>query len=207
MTALADALAGGGQFVKWTDLGVGHTVTITATEIRQARKFQSNDLDFWDDGTPKMQAVITLATSLRDDPDDDGTRNVSVNLWSGQKQALIKACKDAGVPEPLTGQVMTATWTAGVGTAASPREFTYILGPAPTGVAAALADAPPATPETTPVAPPPAPVAPPAATAPVAGKPLGEQAKDYLLQGLDVPTVATLTGLPGATIAALKNTL
>lgn len=131
MTGIAEALAGGSAYVKWDDLGLGSSVTgtITAVEMRQARKYQSTDLDFWDDGKPKMQAVITLQTSLRDpsDPEDDGTRNVSVNLWSGQKQALAAACKAAGVAEPQVGQTFTATWESGVGKSGNPRVFSYAL--------------------------------------------------------------------------------
>jgi hypothetical protein len=140
--SLADALAGGSRYVKWDDLGKGASVTgsIVSVEMRQARKFQSTDLDFWDDGKPKMQAVITLATTLRDpaDPEDDGTRSVSVNLWSGQKQALAAACKAAGVAEPQPGQAFTATWTSGVGKSGDPRIFAYTLGPVPAGLGDAL---------------------------------------------------------------------
>lgn len=133
--SLADALAGGSRYIKWDDLGTGRPVTgtIVNVDMRQARKFQSTDLDFWEDGKPKMQAVVTIATSLRDpsDPEDDGTRSISVNLWSGQKQALAAACKAAGVAEPQPGQQFTATWTSGVGRAGDPRVFSYALSGAP----------------------------------------------------------------------------
>jgi hypothetical protein len=138
MTTLADALAGGARYVKWDDLGTGQSITgtIQNVEMRQARKYQSTDLDFWDDGKPKMQAVITFSTTLRDpsDPEDDGTRSVSINLWSGQKAALVAACKAAGVGEPQPGQSFTATWTSGVGRAGDPRIFSYTLGAAPAGL-------------------------------------------------------------------------
>lgn len=134
-TSLADALAGGARFVKWDDLGKGSSLhgTIVNVEMRQARKFQSTELDFWDDGKPKMQALITLSTSLRDasDSEDDGTRSISINLWSGQKQALAAACKAANVAEPVPGQQFTATWVSGIGKSGDPRVFTFTLGPAP----------------------------------------------------------------------------
>lgn len=142
MTTLADQLAGGSRYIKWDELNVGASVTgtITAIDMRQARKYQSTDLDFWEDGKPKMQAVITLQTTLRDpsDPEDDGTRNVSINLWSGQKRALAEACKKVNVAEPQVGQSFTATWTAGVGKSGDPRVFSYTLGPAPAGLSGAL---------------------------------------------------------------------
>lgn len=135
MSSLADALTGGNQFIKWDQVPMGTTITgtIEKVEMRQARKYQSTDLDYWDDGKPKMQAVLTLATTLRDpsDPEDDGTRAVSINLWSGQKKALADACKNAGVAEPVPGQQFTVTWTAGVGKSGDPRVFVYSLGAAP----------------------------------------------------------------------------
>lgn len=157
---LADALASGSRFIKWDEEGPGTVVSgvITAITMRQARKFQSTDLDFWDDGTPKMQAIITITTDRRDptDPDDDGTRSISVNLWSGQKAALAAACKAAGVTEPQPGQTFTAVWKSGVGKAGDPRIFGYALTGSPaSGVADALA--------TPPAAPAPAAAAPPAA--------------------------------------------
>lgn len=130
-SSIADALSGGSRYVKWDEVGKGVAVTgtIVNVDMRQARKFQSTDLDFWDDGKPKMQAVITMSTTQRDplDPEDDGTRSISVNLWSGQKQALAAACKAAGVNEPQPGQQFTATWASGVGRAGDPRTFTYAL--------------------------------------------------------------------------------
>lgn len=161
--SLADALAGGSRYIKWDDLGMGENVTgnIVNVEMRQSRKFQSTDLDFWDDGKPKMQAVITISTPLRDllDSEDDGTRSISVNLWSGQKQALAAACKTAGVTSPQPGQQFTATWASGVGKTGSPRIFTYALSAAPaTGLGDALGTVNTTTGEVTPA---PAPIAPP----------------------------------------------
>ena len=154
MTTLADALTGGSQYVKWEELGVGHSVTGTITDVdmRQARKFQSTDLDFWDDGKPKMQVVISIQTAERDDPEDDGLRSVAINLWSGQKKALVEACQNANVDEPKVGQQFTATWSSGVGKTGNPRVFTYSLGAAPSGVGAALGTVATATGEVTPPA-------------------------------------------------------
>jgi hypothetical protein len=196
--SLADALAGGSRYIKWDELGKGASVTgtIVNVEMRQARKFQSTDLDFWDDGKPKMQAVITLATSLRDpqDSEDDGTRSISVNLWSGQKQALAAACKAANVTEPQPRQQFTATWASGVGKTGDPRIFTYALGPVP---AAGLGDAlgTGGTVDTTTGE-----ISPPAAPAPVAAPAAGTpdpQAVAAALAAL-TPEQRTAMGLPAA---------
>jgi len=91
MSAIADALASGGTYLKWEHPGTTYTGIITDVTMRQSRKYESTELDAWDDGTPKMQVVLTLATDYRDQgqQDDDGTRMVSINLWSGQKKALV----------------------------------------------------------------------------------------------------------------------
>lgn len=200
MSSLADALRGGSPFLKWEIPGTSYTGTITDVEMRQARKFQSTELDFWDDGSPKLQCVLTLATDYRDAAydDDDGTRMLSINLWSGQKKALIAACKAAGVPEPQVGQKLTVTHTSGIGTASSPREFTYVLEAGPSGVAGALAQ-----PEQ-----PVAIAAPPAAPAPAAaGTSPVDIAKQLLQAGSTPAEAAAASGLPETTVAALANTL
>ena len=190
MSAIADALASGGTYLKWEHPGTTYTGIITDVTMRQSRKYESTDLDTWDDGTPKMQVVITLATDYRDasQQDDDGTRMASINLWSGQKKALVAACKAAGVTEPQAGQRFTATHVSGIGNAKAPRVFEYTLTAGPTGVAAALDVEPAATPAT-----------PAAAANPV------ETAKQLLAAGLSTQEVATASGLPETVVAALAN--
>lgn len=193
---LADALAGGSRYVKWDDLDKGASVTgtIVKTDLRQARKYQSTDLDFWDDGKPKMQVVITLATTLRDpsDPEDDGERNVSVNLWSGQKRALVEACKKASVAEPQVGQTFTATWVSGVGKSGDPRIFSYsISGAATGGLGDALGTVDTTTGEITPP-----PAAPPVAAVPAVPAPDPAAVAAALAQL--TPEMRAAMGLPAA---------
>ena len=190
MSAIADALASGGTYLKWEHPGTKYTGVITDVTMRQSRKYESTDLDTWDDGTPKMQVVLTIATDYRDQAqqDDDGTRMISINLWSGQKKALVAACKAAGVTEPQTGQRFTATHVSGIGNAKAPRVFEYTLTAGPSGVAAVLDVEPAATP------------APPATGAnPV------ETAKQLLAAGLTTQEAATASGLPETVVAALAN--
>lgn len=184
MSALAEALKGGGKYLKWEQPGTAYTGTIADVALRQARKYESTELDFWDDGTPKMQVVLTLDTDYRDPEveDDDGSRQLTINLWSGQKKALMQACKAAGVSEPQKGMTFTAMHVSGVGNAKSPRVFEYVLAAGPTSVAAALAE----------------PEQPAQANT-------GELARQLLAAGADVDTVAKATGLPATTVAALAN--
>lgn len=192
MSAIADALASGGTYLKWEHPGTTYTGIITDVTMRQSRKYESTDLDTWDDGTPKMQVVLTIATDYRDQAqqDDDGTRMISINLWSGQKKALVAACKAAGVTEPQTGQRFTATHVSGIGNAKAPRVFEYTLTAGPTGVAAVLDVEPAAT------------HAAPAATG--AANPV-ETAKQLLAAGLSTQEAAAASGLPETVVAALAN--
>lgn len=189
MSAIADALSSGGTYLKWEHPGTTYTGIITDVTMRQSRKYESTDLDAWDDGTPKMQVVLTLATDYRDQSqqDDDGTRMVSINLWSGQKKALVAACKAAGVFEPTVGQRFTATHVAGIGNAKAPRVFEYTLTSGPTGVAAVLDVEPTTAPAVA------------AASTPV------DTAKELLALGMSTQDVAAASGLPETVVAALAN--
>lgn len=189
MSAIADALASGGTYLKWEHPGTTYTGIITDVAMRQSRKYESTELDAWDDGTPKLQVVLTLATDYRDasQQDDDGTRMISINLWSGQKKALVAACKAAGVTEPQAGQRFTATHVSGIGNAKAPRVFEYTLTAGPSGVAAVLDVEPAATP-----------------AAPGAANPV-ETAKQLLAAGLSTQEAAAASGLPETVVAALAN--
>ena len=189
MSAISDALASGGTYLKWEHPGTTYTGIITDVQMRQSRKYESTDLDTWDDGTPKMQIVITLTTDYRDQAqqDDDGTRMASINLWSGQKKALVAACKAAGVTEPEVGQRFTVTHVSGIGNAKAPRVYEYTLAAGPSEVAAVLDVKPAATP-----------------AAAGAANPV-ETAKQLLAAGLSTQEVATASGLPETVVAALAN--
>jgi hypothetical protein len=188
MSAIADALASGGTYLKWEHPGTTYTGIISDVAMRQSRKYESTELDAWEDGTPKLQVVLTLTTDYRDQgqQDDDGTRMVSINLWSGQKKALVAACKAAGVAEPQVGQRFTATHVAGIGNAKAPRVFEYTLLAGPTGVAAVLE------------------VQPDSAPAAAGATPV-DTAKQLLALGMSTQDVAAASGLPETVVAALAN--
>jgi len=192
MGVLDGFMNGGGAFLKWENPGTSYTGIITDVEARQNKKFDSPDMAFWEDGSPQMQCLLTLATDYRDASreDDDGTRLLAINLWSGQKKSLIAACKAAAVQEPQVGQVFTATHVSGVGNAKAPRVFEYVLAAGPTPVAGLLEVAPDPTPQ---------PAAPAPAATPV------DTAKQLLAAGLSTQDVAAASGLPETVVAALAN--
>jgi len=80
------------------DIGAEHKGTITALDVMQARKFgKPNELDFWEDGQPKMQAVVTMQTE-ENDPEienDNGMRRLYV-ASPRMRSAIASAVKKAG---------------------------------------------------------------------------------------------------------------
>ena len=63
---------------KFETIGAMVTGFITAADVRDQTDFQTGDVLFWKDGSPRKQLVITLETEDRD-PDvefDDGARRI-----------------------------------------------------------------------------------------------------------------------------------
>lgn len=119
-------------FPKEAQPGATVTGTITGAIERQCLDFDSKKPEFWDDGSPKMQIVISVQTQERVDAEDDGVRSVYVKGWGAQKIALANAIRDAGftlASEALApGNVFTAQFT-GYGEnkrgGFPPKEFRY----------------------------------------------------------------------------------
>jgi len=77
--------------ISFKDVKVGTAFTGTITDLRtvQVRSYDTGEPEFWDDGKPKLQIEVTLATSYLDASleGDDGTRRVYL---FGQKLAAAK---------------------------------------------------------------------------------------------------------------------
>lgn len=114
----ADAflLGGGGQSATFDGVGESVTGTVESTEVRQQTDFQSGQPKTWDDGSPVMQLVVSLQTTLRDDADDDGVRKVYVK---GSKKpgsqslhdAVASAVRQSGAKGLEEGGTLTVTYT------------------------------------------------------------------------------------------------
>jgi len=111
-------LGGGAPTASYKDAPIGHTYkgTILASEVNQQTKMGTGELLFWDDGKPRMQAVVTIQTDLRDPelPDDDGLR--TVYLKGGKKRASTEkaaadAVKAAGATQLLVGGTFGLVYT------------------------------------------------------------------------------------------------
>lgn len=76
---------------------------ILAAEVAQQTDYDNNEPLFWDDGKPRMQLVVTLATDERNPEidSDDGTRKDYVK--SQALKALRDAVKAAGLSQLPVG--------------------------------------------------------------------------------------------------------
>lgn len=98
MIDLNDALAtSGGVTLKPETIGETLGGIIVAAEVRQATDFTTGKPDFWDDGKPKNQIVVTVKTGAKTDDGDDEQGNVYIKTWGEQKQALVSAIKATGL--------------------------------------------------------------------------------------------------------------
>ena len=110
---------GGGRSVKFE--APGDTVQGEIVDLAMA---QQTDLDgkprTWDNGDPRMQLVVTLATDLRDpeDAEDDGRRKLYVkggNKIASTQKAVADAVRAAGAASLEVGGVLAVQFT-GLGT-------------------------------------------------------------------------------------------
>lgn len=95
MSTTDEFLMGGGTksaFSKNDPIGFTVTGKIVSTEVRQQTSLEDGKPLTWDNGDPRMQLVVTLATDIADDEDDDGRRAVYVK---GSKQSGSKSLHDA----------------------------------------------------------------------------------------------------------------
>jgi hypothetical protein len=120
--SLKSALEGSGAGARSADLseaGAKVAGVVTYAGVRPAKKFQSEVIDTWDDGTEKEQAVIVVQTDLDEGPDekgraDDGRRAVYIKLWGAQKRALLEALDKADLDDVSKGDYFAAKFV-GVG--------------------------------------------------------------------------------------------
>lgn len=98
--------------ISFKDAKVGDSFTGVITDLRtvQVRSYDSGEPEFWDDGKPKLQIEVTLATEYIDPTldDDDGTRRVYL---FGQKLAAAKqTMKAQGLSKLEKGFKFTITF-------------------------------------------------------------------------------------------------
>ncbi|OZE88058.1 hypothetical protein CH304_00365 [Rhodococcus sp. 15-649-1-2] len=90
---------------------VGGVIT-EEPEMRQQTNFDTDLPDFWPDGKPKMQLVVTVQTDLRDpqDPEDDGQRRFYVR--ANLQKAVAAAVRKAKATALEVGGTLQVTYSA-----------------------------------------------------------------------------------------------
>ncbi|MBG6083273.1 hypothetical protein [Zhihengliuella flava] len=89
---------------------------VSIGEPVHARKFNSEEPDFWPSGDPKMQVAIKLQTNERDpqEPDDEGVRNLWVvvsGTEGGQLWAIRQALRAQGLKDLAVGGYLAVMFT------------------------------------------------------------------------------------------------
>lgn len=98
--------------LSFKDAKVGDSFTGVITDLRtvQVRNYEDpTKLEFWDDGKPKLQIEVTLATDYANpsDPDDDGARRVF--LFGQKLRAAQDEMRKQGIKKLERGSKFTIT--------------------------------------------------------------------------------------------------
>lgn len=109
--ASKDFLGGGGpKSVSFKALGDSITGTIGEMEVTQ-QTTPAGELKTWKDGSPMLQLVITLATQLHEDADDDGIRRLFVNSYN-MRLRLQEAVAAVGAEQLDDGGQLIVTYVS-----------------------------------------------------------------------------------------------
>lgn len=109
MTDANDILMGSGASALKFEVGVTHTGTVVAEPVAsQQTDFRTKVPETWKDGSPKMQVIVTMATTLRDaeKPHDDGTRALYIK-GKHLTEAVRNAIRASGARGIHTGGQLT----------------------------------------------------------------------------------------------------
>jgi hypothetical protein len=91
-----DLLGNAAKAFKFDAIGDVAQGTVISTVVRQVTKMGTGELEFFKSGDPKWQIIVTLQTTLREDPDDDGQRTLYVKsyMFSAVRQAVAATGAD-----------------------------------------------------------------------------------------------------------------
>lgn len=195
--------------VKFNTIGDEITGTVAGDPFeRQQTKFGTQDPDFWPNGDPKMQILVPLQTTLREDPNDDGERTLYV-ASKNMKRAIGDAIRNAGASDIARGGTLTVKFVGNDPASKNPANPAKVYQAQYTPPATAFAAAPAAQPAQAVAAPQAAPAPQPVAAPFQAPTPAGltqEQAAQVVqLRAAGIPdeTIATAVGVD---ITLITNT-
>jgi hypothetical protein len=115
-----DFFAGGARSFQFENIGDMVSGQILEMVKRQQTSLTDGTKLFWDDGTPRMLLVITLATQDRNSDDDNGERTIYVRggryevakgSGSSMKDAIADALRHEGLRAPRIGDQLAVTYT------------------------------------------------------------------------------------------------
>lgn len=210
LASIDQLLAGGGKTAKFETVGETHAGEIVSIDTRQVNDYETGTPEFWQDGRPKQQIVVTFDTGSPEGPDDDGHRNLYIKGWGDQLRAFRDAARRLG-RNPQVGDRITATYVAD-GEKKNPRFnapklYQYDIEPGTPGLSAMLNDTAPAGTQAQQAAP-----ATAAATAsqPTAQQPTqqGDQSqkvKSMIMLGLTDTQIAEALGLDQSVVAYMRE--
>ena len=113
----------GGGARAWSTDTVGDKIsgTIRLVERRQQRSLDTNQLETWPDGQPRMLTYIELETGLHESDDDDGIRSlyakggrnheVASGEGTSMEVAIVEAVKAAGCASIDEGAQLAVQFT------------------------------------------------------------------------------------------------
>ena len=106
--SLADQVAKAGGvpsfFNKHSQIGDYVQGTVVKSEMIHSTDFDTGQLEYWDDMSPKLKVRVIVQTDLRDpaEPTDDGQRAIYINWWGENRKnllATLKAADDTDIHE------------------------------------------------------------------------------------------------------------
>lgn len=207
LASIDQLLAGGGKTAKFETVGETHAGEIVSIDTRQVNDYETGTPEFWQDGRPKQQIVVTFDTGKQEGPDDDGHRNLYIKGWGDQLRAFRDAARRLG-RNPQVGDRITATYVAD-GEKKNPRFnapklYQYDIEPGTPGLSAMLNDAAPAAASTQQAAPAAATASQPAAQQPTQQGDQSQKVKSMIMLGVDDAGIAAATGLDQSVIAYMR---
>lgn len=111
-----DSQSSKGAFNAQSQPGTTVSGVIEAITASQVTDFGTRAPLFWNDGSPKLQILVTIDTGMTDPSveDDDGRRTVYIKGWGVQKRAWQDALRRAGLhknSDVKPGDRLTVTFT------------------------------------------------------------------------------------------------
>ena len=116
MTSTTDAMSDPNSFLltsgipsfKFETISDTARGSIVSLEMQQQRDFTTQQPMTWDDGRPRMQLRIVLATDANDGEDDDGHRAIYVK--GNMQQAIRDAIRAAGAQKIEVGGTLAVRY-------------------------------------------------------------------------------------------------